>query len=94
MRAQRHIGTKLLIGSWSLALAAAEPNILDSRAWFPNSGGSMGKHDNRTSMKMRRRKAQKKLKARIKRQKSEKKGARTGGKAVKKPRPAPAPAKE
>ena len=28
---------------------------------FPNSGDFMGKHDNRTSMKMRRKKAQKKL---------------------------------
>ena len=43
----------------------------------------MGKHDNRVSMKMRRRKSQKKLKARIKNQK-----------AAKKPRQAPAPAKE
>jgi hypothetical protein len=31
----------------------------------------MGKHDNRRSMKMRRRKAQKKLKARAKRRKTE-----------------------
>ena len=54
----------------------------------------MGKHDNRTSMKMRRLKAQKKLKARLKRQKTEKKAARTPGKAAKKPRPTPAPAKE
>ena len=54
----------------------------------------MGKHDNRTSMKMRRLKAQKKLKARIKRQSSEKKAARTGGKVAKKPRATPAPAKE
>ena len=53
----------------------------------------MGKHDNRTSMKMRRRKAQKKLKARVKRQRADKKTARTGGKAAKKPR-ATAPAKE
>ncbi len=54
----------------------------------------MGKHDNRTSMKMRRKKAQKKLKARIKRQKDTKRAARTGGaKAAKKPRAA-APAKE
>jgi hypothetical protein len=54
----------------------------------------MGKHDNRTSMKMRRKKAQKKLKTRIKRQKADKKAARTTGKAGKKPRPAPAAAKE
>lgn len=68
--------------------------LLDRRGYFPNSGRSMGKHDNRTSMKMRRRKAQKKLKTRIKRQRTEKKAARTGGgKAAKKPRAA-APAKE
>jgi hypothetical protein len=67
--------------------------LLDRRGYFPNSGRSMGKHDNRTSMKMRRRKAQKKLKTRIKRQRTEKKVARTGGKAAKKPRAA-APAKE
>ena len=54
----------------------------------------MGKHDNRTSMKMRRRKAQKKLKARVKRQRADKKAARTGGKAAKKTRATPAPAKE
>jgi len=54
----------------------------------------MGKHDNRTSMKMRRRKAQKKLKARIKRHRGEKKAARSGGKAAKKPRSTSAPAKE
>ncbi len=54
----------------------------------------MGKHDNRTSMKMRRRKAQKKLKARVKRQRADKKAARTSGKAAKKPRTTPAPAKE
>ena len=60
---------------------------------FPNSDDFMGKHDNRTSMKMRRLKAQKKLKARLKRQKTEKKAARSpGAKAAKKPRPAPAPA--
>jgi hypothetical protein len=53
----------------------------------------MGKHDNRTSMKMRRLKAQKRLKARLKRQSAERKAARTGGKAAKKPR-ATAPAKE
>jgi hypothetical protein len=71
--------------------------LLDSAAQFPNSGRPMGKHDNRTSMKMRRRKAQKKLKARIKKHRAEKKAARPGGgKAAKKPRstPAPAPAKE
>lgn len=67
--------------------------LLDRRGHFPNSGRSMGKHDNRTSMKMRRRKAQKKLKTRIKRQRADKKAARTGGKAAKKPRAA-APAKE
>ncbi len=51
----------------------------------------MGKHDNRTSMKMRRLKAQKKLKARIKRQRADKKAARTGGsKPAKKARPAAA----
>jgi len=61
---------------------------------FPNSDRLMGKHDNRTSMKMRRRKAQKKLKARIQRHKAEKKATRTAGKAAKKPRPAPAAAKE
>ena len=55
----------------------------------------MGKHDNRLSMKMRRRKSQKRLKARIKNQKAAKKAARTGGaKPAKKSRPAPAPAKE
>ncbi|MGD0835372.1 MAG: hypothetical protein ABSB49_01855 [Polyangia bacterium] len=57
----------------------------------------MGKHDNRTSMKMRRRKAQKKLKARITRQHKAKKGARAAGaKPAKKVRPAaaPAPSKE
>jgi hypothetical protein len=54
----------------------------------------MGKHDNRTSMKMRRRKAQKKLKARVKRQRADKKVTRTGGKAAKKPRTTAAPAKE
>lgn len=53
----------------------------------------MGKHDNRTSMKMRRRKAQKKLKARVKRQRADKKTAHASGKAAKKPR-TPAPAKE
>ena len=68
--------------------------LLDMTAWFPNSDDFMGKHDNRTSMKMRRLKAQKKLKARLKRQKTEKKAARSPGKAAKKPRPAPAPAKE
>jgi len=76
------------------SLLANLANLLDSRVQFPNSGGSMGKHDNRTSMKMRRRKAQRKLKARIKRHKAEKQTARTGGKPAKKPRPAPAPAKE
>ncbi len=46
-------------------------------------------------MKMRRKKAQKKLKVRIKRQKTEKKAVRSPGtKAAKKPRPAAAPAKE
>ncbi len=69
-------------------------NDLDSGAHFPNSGRPMGKHDNRTSMKMRRRKAQKKLKARVKRQRAEKKAARTGAKSAKKPRTTPAPAKE
>ncbi len=55
----------------------------------------MGKHDNRVSMKMRRRKAQKKLKARIKKQKGEKVSARTAsGKGAKKARSTPAPAKE
>jgi len=55
----------------------------------------MGKHDNRNSMKMRRRKSQRKLKARIKRQKHEKKASRTaGGKPAKKARPSAAPAKE
>jgi hypothetical protein len=38
----------------------------------------MGKHDNRRSMKMRRRISQKKLKARIKRRKTERAAARTG----------------
>ncbi len=74
--------------------ANSRPNVLDRRPRFPNSGGSMGKHDNRTSMKMRRRKAQKKLKARLHRRKATKKAARTGDKSAKKPRPAPAPAKE
>ncbi len=68
--------------------------LLDRPAYFPNSGHLMGKHDNRTSMKMRRRKAQKKLKARIKRHRGEKKAARSGGKAAKKPRSTSAPAKE
>jgi hypothetical protein len=55
----------------------------------------MGKRDNRRSMKMRRLGAQKKLKVRLKRQKAEKKAARSPvTKAAKKPRPAPAPAKE
>jgi hypothetical protein len=45
-------------------------------------------------MKMRRRKAQRKLKERIKRQRDEKKAARGSGKAAKKPRSTPAPAKE
>jgi hypothetical protein len=55
----------------------------------------MGKHDNRRSMKMRRRVAQRKLKARIKKQKAGKKAVRVSGtKPAKKPRPAPAPAKE
>jgi hypothetical protein len=45
-------------------------------------------------MKMRRRKAQTKLKARLKRQRSEKKTTRPAGKAAKKPRTTPAPAKE
>jgi len=67
--------------------------LLDRTGWFPNSGCSMGKHDNRTSMKMRRRKAQRKLKARLKRQKTEKKPAGAGGaKPAKKSRSAPAPA--
>ena len=62
---------------------------------FPNSDDFMGKHDNRTSMKMRRLKAQKKLKARIKNQKAAKKTARgASAKPAKKPRQAPAPAKE
>lgn len=53
----------------------------------------MGKHDNRTSMKMRRRKAQQKLKARIKRHRVEKKATREGGaKPAKKSKPAAAPA--
>jgi hypothetical protein len=69
-------------------------NLLDSAAHFPNSGRSMGKHDNRTSMKMRRRKAQKKLKARVKRQRADRKVARTGAKPAKKARTTPAPAKE
>ena len=38
----------------------------------------MGKHDNRRSMKMRRRKAQKKLKARAKRKKTERAAAVKG----------------
>jgi hypothetical protein len=70
------------------------PNVLDRRPHFPNIGGSMGKHDNRTSMKMRRRKAQRKLKARLHRQKSERQAARAPGKPAKKPRSTPAPAKE
>lgn len=37
----------------------------------------MGRHDNRLSMKMRRRKSQKKLKARLKRKSSEKRVAKT-----------------
>ena len=39
----------------------------------------MGKHDNRRSMKMRRRKGQKKLKARIKRRKTERPSAKASG---------------
>lgn len=74
--------------------SASLRKLLDRTADFPNSGDSMGKHDNRTSMKMRRKKAQKKLKARIKRQKADKKAARTTGKAGKKPRQTPAAAKE
>jgi hypothetical protein len=38
----------------------------------------MGKHDNRRSMKMRRRKAQDKLKARLKRPKTERAAAAKG----------------
>jgi hypothetical protein len=37
----------------------------------------MGRHDNRLSMKMRRRKSQKKLKARLKRKSSEKRVVKT-----------------
>jgi hypothetical protein len=54
----------------------------------------MGKHDNRTSMKMRRLKAQRKLKARLQRRKAERKGARASDKPAKKSRSAPAAAKE
>jgi hypothetical protein len=56
----------------------------------------MGKHDNRRSKKMRQRVSQTKYKARIKRQKAERRAARgTPAKAAKKPRSAaPAPAKE
>lgn len=36
----------------------------------------MGRHDNRLSMKMRRRKSQQKLKARLKRKSAEKRAAR------------------
>jgi sRNA-binding protein len=80
---------------WRAGKAQILRNLLDSAAHFPNSGRSMGKHDNRTSMKMRRRKAQKKLKARVKRQRTEKKASRTGAaKSAKKPRTTPAPAKE
>jgi len=70
--------------------------LLDRTPDFPNSDASMGKHDNRNSMKMRRRKAQKKLKTRIKRHKTDKKATRgtTSKAAAKKSRPAPAPAKE
>jgi hypothetical protein len=69
---------------------------LDIRGQFPNSGSRMGKHDNRRSKKMRQRVSQKKYKARIKRQKAERRTARgTPVKAAKKPRAAaPAPAKE
>lgn len=38
----------------------------------------MGKHDNRRSPKMRRRAGQRKLKARIKRRKTERRAAKTG----------------
>jgi hypothetical protein len=38
----------------------------------------MGKHDNRRSMKMRRRKGQQKLKARIKRRKAQRPSAKGG----------------
>jgi hypothetical protein len=51
----------------------------------------MGKHDNRRSMKMRRLTAQKKLKARIKKQKAVKKAARPASKTAKKPRAATTP---
>lgn len=44
---------------------------------YLNSPG-MGKHDNRRSMKMRRRVGQKKLKARIKRRKAERAAAVKG----------------
>ncbi len=75
-------------------LTAGWRKLLDRTGVFPNSDAFMGKHDNRTSMKMRRKKAQKKLKARIKRQKETKRTARGGStKAAKKPRAA-APAKE
>jgi hypothetical protein len=56
----------------------------------------MGKHDNRRSKKMRQRVSQKKYKARIKKQKVERRVARGApAKAPRKPRAAaPAPAKE
>jgi hypothetical protein len=57
----------------------------------------MGKHDNRRSRKMRQRTSQRKYKARIKKQKAERKAARgtMPAKVAKRARSAaPAPAKE
>ncbi len=53
------------------------PRTLDSQHPLLNSP-AMGKHDNRRSMKMRRRISQKKLKARLKRRKTERAAPRTG----------------
>lgn len=46
----------------------------------------MGRHDNRRSMKMRRRKRQRKLKGRIKRRAAEKRAVRTPTGSATKPR--------
>ena len=79
-----------------LKRARGNASPLDIWGLFPNSGTRMGKHDNRRSKKMRQRVSQKKYKARVKRQKVERRAARGAPvKAPRKPRAAaPAPAKE
>jgi hypothetical protein len=79
-----------------LKRARGNASPLDIWGLFPNSGTRMGKHDNRRSKKMRQRVSQKKYKARVKKQKAERRAARgTPAKAPRKPRAAaPAPAKE